>query len=184
MNPTTWLASSETPSGANMRELCIQAMQLLTENMSVDELGAEIRRLTPLVRALMPVVEQEQTDEELRAAVRLKVAAEWNELGKLAYQASINKEVPSKKLATFVRGLYTGGNWPSPLPRLMVLELGMTTNKRIPHIQAIHMLAKSTGLTFYEFLSKGRREVGETLFPLFYWSYGYKTYGVRRLLYK
>ena len=189
MNPTTWLTSTEAPAGSNMRALCIQAMELLTENMSVDALGAEIRRLTPLVRDLVivhepePEPEQEpvQTYEEKRAAVRLKVAAEWNELSKSA--CSYKKDMP-RKVNAFVRDLYTHGTWPSPLPRLIALKLGLTTDKRIKHVEAICLVARSMGCTFSEFMSKSRREVGEILFPVYYWSHDYRAFGLRKILYK
>ena len=184
MNPTTWLASTEAPAGSNMRALCIQAMELLTENMSVDALGAEIRRLTPLVRGLVPaeesviVHEPVQTYEETRAAVRLKVAAEWNELSEAAFS-----DDKSSKVTRFVRDLYTHGTWPSPLPRLIALKLGLTTDKRIKHVKAICLVARSMGCTFFEFMSKSRHDVGKILFPVYYWTPDYRAIGLRRILY-
>ncbi len=179
MNPSTWLSATEQPSGADMQTLCIQAMQLLTENMSVDELGAEIRRLTPLIRGLVPVVEPVQTDEDLRATVRLRVAAEWNELSEAALTGAT-----TPKVARFVKNLYNNWTWPSPLPRLMALELGLTTDKRIKHVKAISLLARRLRCTPFEFISKERREVADILFPVsqnYYWG---RRYGVRRILYK
>lgn len=158
-----------------MQSLCIQAMQLLTENMSIDELGAEIRRLTPLVRGLVPVIVHEQ-------AVRLKVAAEWNELG----EAAVSDD-KSRKVTRFIRDLYTHSTWPSPLPRLMALELGLSTNKRLKHIQAIHLLAERLGCTIFEFLRMDRKEVAKKLFPIsqnYYWAIIDKKRGVRRILYR
>jgi hypothetical protein len=152
-------------------------MQILTENMSVDELGAEIRRLTPLIRGLTIV--HEPTDEELRATVHLRIAAEWNELSDLAcsYQKG---DVMPKRLSRFIRNLYSNYTWPSPLPRLMVLELGLTTDKRIKHVEAINLLARRLRCTPFEFISKERREVGEHLFPL-----GYNNWrGARKILYR
>jgi hypothetical protein len=143
-----------------MRGLCIQAMEFLTENMTVDELGAEIRRLTPLIRGLV----NEPTDEELRASVRNRVETEWETLSELASSYTEGDVVP-RKVSRFVRNLYTNWAWPSPLPRLMVLELGMTTNKRIKHVQAIRLLAQRLGCSFLDFVSKEREEVAAILFP-------------------
>jgi len=175
MNPSTWLSATEQPSGIEMQALCIDAMRLLTENMSIDELGAEIRRLTPLIRGL---VVHEETDE----TVRLKVAAEWNELS----EAAVSDDT-SRKVSRFVRDLYTHETWPSPLPRLMALELGLTTDKRIKHVKAIRLLAHHLGYTPFDFISKERREMAESLFPVsqnYYWGSRDKMYGVRRILYR
>jgi hypothetical protein len=177
MNPSTWLSATEQPSGIDMQRLCIEAMQLLTENMSVDELGAEIRRLTPLIRGLVPHVQTAVSDEDLRAAVHLKVATEWNELSEAAVS-----DVTTPKVTRFVRNLYTNWAWPSPLPRLMALELRLTTDKRIRHVEAISLLAQRLRCTPFEFISKDRREVAEILFPVSYWGDG-KKFGVRRILY-
>lgn len=178
MNPSTWLASSEAPTGSNMRTLCLEAMQLLTEDMSVDELGAEIRRLTPLIRGL---ADQQAADTELRASVRASVVAEYHEMSTLALAG-----VTTPKVNSFVRSLYTDCTWPSPLPRLMVLELGLTTNKRIKHIQALHKLAQRMGCTIMEFTYKDREEVAKALFPVspYYWSRDYRARGVRKILYR
>jgi hypothetical protein len=155
-------------------------MQLLTENMSVDELGAEIRRVTPLIRGLVPVVEQEQANRDLRASVRAAVVAEYHELSTLALAG-----VTNPKVNRFVRNLYTNGSWPSPLPRLMVLELGLTTNKRIKHIQALRLLANRLGCSIFELLHKEREEVARILFPLqHYRTHDYRGYGVRKILYR
>ena len=181
MNPSTWLAATEQPSGIEMQTLCIQAMQLLTENMSIDELGAEIRRLTPLIQRLVPVIvhehEQTQTDEDLRTAVRLKVETEWETLSEMACSYKKGEVVP-RKLTRFIRNLNTNWTWPSPLPRLVVLELGLSTNKRIKHVEAISMLAKKLRCSFLDFLGMERREVAKKLFPV------YRNMGICKTLYR
>jgi hypothetical protein len=182
MNPSAWLDATYNPSGEELRDLCIQGMEILTNNMSWIAQAAEIRRLTPLIRALVPVIVHEPTDEELRAAARLTVSDDCD----LVYRASLGEIVPSKKVSRFARHLYTCEDWPSPLPRLMALELGLSTNKRLKHIQAIHLLSRRLGCTIFEFLTKEREEVAAILFPRspYYGAYGYKTYGVRKLLYR
>ena len=182
MNPSAWLDATYNPSGEELRDLCIQGMEILANNMSWIAQAAEIRRLTPLIRALLPVITHEPTEEELRAAARLKVSDECD----LAYRASLGEVVPSKRVSRFARHLYTCADWPSPLPRLMALELGLSTNKRLKHIQAIHLLSRRLGCTIFEFLTKEREEVAAILFPRspYYWSQDYKERGVRKLLYR
>ncbi len=186
MNPSTWLDATYNPSGEELKDLCIQGMEILANNMSWIAQAAEIRRLTPLIRALVPaqapVIDHEPTDEELRAAARLKVSDDCD----LVYQASLGEIVPSKRVSRFARHLYTCADWPSPLPRLMALELGLTTNKRLKHIQAIHLLSRRLGCTMFEFLTKEREEVAAILFPRspYDWSQDYKLRGVRKLLYR
>jgi hypothetical protein len=46
-----------------------------------------------------------------------------------------------------------------------VLDRGLTTNKRIKHIEAISLLARHLGFTIFEFLFKERREVADILYP-------------------
>jgi len=188
MNPSTWLDATYNPSGEELKDLCIQGMEILANNMSWIAQAAEIRRLTPLIRALVPppaeapVIVHEPTYEELRAAACLTVSDECD----LAYRASLGEIVPSKKVSRFARNLYTCFDWPSPLPRLMALELGLSTNKRLKHIQAIHLLSRRLGCTIFEFLTKEREEVAAILFPRspYDWSQDYKLRGVRKLLYR
>jgi hypothetical protein len=191
MNPSTWLDATYNPSGEELKDLCIQGMEILANNMSWIAQAAEIRRLTPLIRALVPppaeapVIVHEPTDEELRASVRNRVETEWETLSELACSYTESDVVP-RKVSRFVRNLYTNWAWPSPLPRLMVLELGMTTNKRIKHVQAIRLLAQRLGCSFLDFISKEREEVAAILFPRspYDWSQDYKLRGVRKLLYR
>ena len=174
MNPSTWLSATEQPSGIEMQTLCIDAMRLLTENMSIDELGAEIRRLTPLIQMLVP---HEETDEDLRASVRIKVETEWETLSEMACSYKKGEVVP-RKLTRFIRNLNTNWTWPSPLPRLVVLELGLSTNKRIKHVEAISLLAKKLRCSFLDFLEMERKEVAKKLYPV------YRNTGICKILYR
>lgn len=80
------------------------------------------------------------------------------------------------------RPAYNHFRWPSPLPRLVALEAGLTTNKRCKHTDAIALLAARLHCTPDAFCEMSRGEVSERLFgkPT-YWCPAWST-GVRKLL--
>ena len=80
------------------------------------------------------------------------------------------------------RPAYNHFRWPSPLPRLVALEAGLTTNKRCKHTDAIALIAKRLKCTPEAFCEMSRGEVSERLFgkpP--YWCPAWSM-GVRKLL--
>jgi len=202
---------------------------LLPNLMTVDEAGAEIRRLYPQLQALQvrPRVEPEEnnfigllqyttaelalfrgvmTPEEIQEELKHR----WLLLSKLKARAApialaepVDVEVPepeavpepdSRPAGTAVpagtaepepRPPYNHHMWPSPLPRLMVLALRMTDDKRIPHARALALLANRMQCSVDVFLTKSRREVAEVLFP-FNNHYGkgwHPPHGLYKLLY-
>lgn len=150
----------------------VKAASLLqAELMSVDELGAEIRRLYPLLvqRRATAIVEAIHVVPELPPSP-------------IAVAESIEVEVAERLLAQpdrrpagtaerKPRPPYNHYTWPSPLPRLMVLALRRTDDKRIPHDRALALLAERFRCSVDEFLTKSRQEVAEVLFP-FQYNYG------------
>lgn len=62
------------------------------------------------------------------------------------------------------RTLYNHHNWPSPLPKIIVLFLRITDKKRICHQDAIELLAARLSCSVKEFLIMSRRKVAEILF--------------------
>ena len=89
----------------------------------------------------------------------------------------------SSHLASQVRRpCYNHFRWPSPLPRLVALEAGLTTNKRCKHTDAIALLARRLHCTPEAFYEMSRGEVSERLFgkPNYYAPASYM--GVRKLL--
>lgn len=179
--------------------------RLLTNLMTVDEAGAEIRRLYPQLQALQgrPRAEPEENDfigllqyttaelalfrgvmtpEEIQEELKHRLLL----LSKLKARAApspiavaepIEVEVPepepeavpepdSRPAGTAEpRPPYNHHIWPSPLPRLMVLALRRTDDKRIPHARALALLADRMNCSVDVFLTKSRREVAEVLFP-------------------
>jgi hypothetical protein len=79
------------------------------------------------------------------------------------------------------RPAYNHFRWPSPLPRLVALEAGLTTNKRCKHTDAIALIAKRLKCTPEAFCEMSRGEVSERLFGKPNWSPAWFT-GVRKLL--
>ena len=79
------------------------------------------------------------------------------------------------------RPAYNHFRWPSPLPRLVALEAGLTTNKRCKHTDAIALLARRMHCTPEAFCEMSRGEVSERLFGKPNWSPAWST-GVRKLL--
>lgn len=195
--------------------------RLLTNLMTVDELGAEIRRLYPQLQALQrrPRTEPEEYDfvgllqyttEELAIFRGLMTPEEIQEelqhrlllLTKLNARAApialaepVDVEVPeperllaqpSRPAGTAEpRPPYNHHIWPSPLPRLMVLALRRTDDKRISHARALALLADRMNCSVDVFLTKSRREVADVLFP--YNNYHGKGWhppsGIHKLLY-
>jgi len=178
---------------------------LLPNLMTVDEAGAEIRRLYPQLQALQgsPRAEPEENDfigllqyttaelalfsgvmtpEEIqqelqhrwllltklkaRAAPSPIAVAEPIEVEVLEPEPEAVPEPDSRPAGTAEpRPPYNHHIWPSPLPRLMVLALGRTDDKRIPHARALALLADRMNCSVDVFLTKSRREVAEVLFP-------------------
>jgi len=58
---------------------------------------------------------------------------------------------------------YNHRTWPSPIPRLLVIHLNLTTNKRIKHADALALLASCYNCSVEEFLTKSREEVAKQL---------------------
>jgi hypothetical protein len=79
------------------------------------------------------------------------------------------------------RPCYNDLTWPSPLPRLVALEAGLTTNKRCKHDDAIALIAKRLKCSPDYFYEMSRKEVLERLFNDHYWAPGAST-GVLKLL--
>lgn len=79
------------------------------------------------------------------------------------------------------RPSYNHYRWPSPLPRLVALEAGLTTNKRCKHTDAIALLARRLHCTPEAFCEMSRGEVNERLFGKPSYSPAWLT-GVRKLL--
>jgi len=78
------------------------------------------------------------------------------------------------------RPCYNHYRWPSPLPRLVALEAGLTTNKRCKYTDAIGLLARRLNCTPEDFFEMSRSEVSERLFGKpHYWQ---RSTGVRKLL--
>ena len=74
------------------------------------------------------------------------------------------------------RPWYTHQTWPSPLPKLVALEAGLTTNKRCKHVDAIALIAKRLKCTPEQFYEMSRAEVKERLFGReYYWAPGSST---------
>ena len=160
--------------------------RLLTNLMSVDELGAEIRRLYPqLVQrraaATVEALHVAPPDAVAESAPALHVIPELPP-SPIAVAESIEVVVAERLLAQpdrrpagtaerKPRPPYNHYTWPSPLPRLMVLALRWTDDKRIPHDRALALLAERFRCSVDEFLTKSRREVAEVLFP-FQFNYG------------
>lgn len=178
---------------------------LLPNLMTVDEAGAEIRRLYPQLQALQgrPRTEPEEYDfvgllqyttaelaifrglmtpEEIQEELkhRLLLLTKLNaRAAPIALAEPVDVEVPepdpeavpeqdSRPAGTAEpepRPPYNHHMWPSPLPRLMVLALRMTDDKRIPHARALALLADRMNCSVDVFLTKSRREVAEVLFP-------------------
>ena len=176
---------------------------LLPNLMTVDEAGAEIRRLYPQLQALQgrPRTEPEENDfvgllqyttaelaifrglmtpEEIQEELkhRLLLLTKLNaRAAPIALAEPVDVEVPepepeavpeqdSPPAGTAVpRPPYNHHIWPSPLPRLMVLALRMTDDKRIPHARALALLADRMNCSVDVFLTKSRREVAKVLFP-------------------
>jgi hypothetical protein len=71
------------------------------------------------------------------------------------------------------RPSYNDFTWPSPLPKLVALEAGLTTNKRCKHVDAIALIAKRLKCTPQQFCEMTRAEVKERLFDRdHYWAPG------------
>lgn len=79
------------------------------------------------------------------------------------------------------RACYNDPVWPSPLPRLVALEAGLTTNKRCKHDDAIALIAKRLKCSPDNFYEMSRGEVLTRLFNDHYWAPGAST-GVLKLL--
>jgi hypothetical protein len=79
------------------------------------------------------------------------------------------------------RPCYNDPVWPSPLPRLVALEAGLTTNKRCKHDDAIALIAKRLKCSPDNFYEMSRGEVLTRLFNDHYWAPGAST-GVLKLL--
>ncbi len=79
------------------------------------------------------------------------------------------------------RACYNDPVWPSPLPRLVALEAGLTTNKRCKHDDAIALIAKRLKCSPDDFYEMSRGEVLTRLFNDHYWAPGAST-GVLKLL--
>jgi hypothetical protein len=80
------------------------------------------------------------------------------------------------------RPCYNNLTWPSPLPRLVALEAGLTTNKRCKHNDAIALIAKRMKCSPDDFYEMSRKEVLARLFNRdHYWAPGWST-GVLKLL--
>ena len=80
------------------------------------------------------------------------------------------------------RPCYNNFTWPSPLPRLVALEAGLTTNKRCKHDDAIALIAKRMKCSPDDFYEMSRKEVLTRLFNRdHYWAPGAST-GVLKLL--
>ena len=77
---------------------------------------------------------------------------------------------------------YNHHTWPSPIPRLLVIYLNMTTNKRIKHIDALKLLANRLGCSVEEFRTKSRQEVSKHLFGAQYDPNDHYHRGVRYIL--
>jgi hypothetical protein len=54
--------------------------------------------------------------------------------------------------------------WPSPLPKILVLFLGITDNKRIRHQDALALLSKELSCSVEEFLKMSKRNIADILF--------------------
>jgi hypothetical protein len=88
---------------------------------------------------------------------------------------------PCHETAPSARPCYNNLTWPSPLPRLVALEAGLTTNKRCKHDDAIALIAKRMKCSPDDFYEMSRGEVLTRLFNDHYWAPGAST-GVLKLL--
>lgn len=88
---------------------------------------------------------------------------------------------PCHETAPSARPCYNNLTWPSPLPRLVALEAGLTTNKRCKHNDAIALIAKRMKCSPEDFYEMSRNEVRERLFSDHYWAPG-ASMGVLKLL--
>ena len=94
---------------------------------------------------------------------------------------------PAPPAIKTVRPPYNHATWSSPIPRLIVNDLGMTTNKRCTQMEALTLLTNSLGLnSIDEFLALSRTDVAKKLYPSGpqnYYPHSYKWRGVRKFLY-
>ena len=94
---------------------------------------------------------------------------------------------PAPPAIKTVRPPYKHATWPSPIPRLIVNDLGMTTNRRCTHMEALTMLTNSLGLnSIDEFLALSRTDIAKRLYPSGpqnYYPHSYKWRGMRKFLY-
>jgi hypothetical protein len=165
----------------------VKAASLLqAELMSVDELSAEIRRLYPLLvqrraRAAFAATRQASVDATPPSPIAVAESIEVVVAERLAQPS-----LPAGTAEPKPRPPYNHHIWPSPLPRLMVLELRRTDNKRIPHDRALALLAERFRCSVEEFLTKSRQEVAEVLFPMHHnYGKGWRApSGIRKLLYR
>ena len=88
---------------------------------------------------------------------------------------------PCHETAPSARPCYNNLTWPSPLPRLVALEAGLTTNKRCKHEDAIALIAKRMKCSPEDFYEMSRSEVRERLFNDHHWAPG-ASMGVLKLL--
>lgn len=88
---------------------------------------------------------------------------------------------PCHETAPPARPCYNNLTWPSPLPRLVALEAGLTTNKRCKHDDAIALIAKRIKCSPEDFYEMSRNEVRERLFSDHHWAPG-ASMGVLKLL--
>jgi hypothetical protein len=100
------------------------------------------------------------------------------------WDGQVNVSLPASPLAQEPewqrRPWYNHMRWPSPLPKLVALEAGLTTNKRCKHVDAVALIAKRLHCTPEAFFEMSRGEVSERLFGKQYpWQ---SLTGVRKLL--
>jgi hypothetical protein len=125
-----------------------------------------------------PATEWEsQISRALSAAERVP-STEWD--GQI-YDAPLpSSPVPQPEWVR--RPWYNHYIWPSPLPKLVALEAGLTTNKRCKHADAVALLARRMQCSPEDFYEMSRDEVCERLFGKRQYSSPAWSTGVRKLL--
>ena len=178
------------PSPVNEQEEQDQEQEPMTPRTLVPEAPPSIKAERAAIRAeaaaavaAMQEPMPEPTSASNRAvAARTKAwvayiaahppSTEWDAQ---IHQSPLPVEEPSR------RPCYNNFTWPSPLPRLVALEAGLTTNKRCKHDDAIALIAKRLKCSPDDFYEMSRGEVLTRLFNDHYWAPGAST-GVLRLL--